>query len=119
MQHLASTVVFHVTDMPGSLEFYTQHLGFNIEFQGQPETYVGLKLGDLQLHLNSDPSYAANVGRGHITLQYDEVDALYRQLKDNDVGFYSDIDDRFYGMRDFSIKDPDGNRIGIGCSIVD
>jgi hypothetical protein len=31
------------------------------------------------------------------------------------VDFYCAIDDRDDGMRDFSVRDPDGNQIGIGA----
>ncbi|WP_280289971.1 hypothetical protein [Pseudomonas sp. BN417] len=33
------------------------------------------------------------------------------------VDFYCAIGDRDYGMRDFSVRDPDGNQIGMGAAL--
>lgn len=45
------------------------------------------------------------------------MDSLYQQLVAAGVDFYCPIGDRDYGMRDFSVRDPDGNQIGIGAEL--
>ncbi|MGB0910330.1 MAG: glyoxalase superfamily protein [Nitrospirales bacterium] len=113
---ISSNAVFHVSDLEKSLKFYTENLGFKVDFKfGDPATYAGMSLGKLYLHLSSSYPYKNNTGHGHIYIIFNEVDEIFSNLEKAGVEFFSKIDDRDYGMRDFAVKDPDGNQIGIGC----
>jgi DNA-binding MarR family transcriptional regulator/catechol 2,3-dioxygenase-like lactoylglutathione lyase family enzyme len=114
-----SNVVFHVSNLEKALQFYTQILGFTIGFKfGKPETYAGLSWKGVNLHISSSYPYKNNTGHGNLYIFCDETESLYRRLDAAGVDFYSRISDREYGMRDFAIKDPDGNQIGFGTSLV-
>ena len=67
------------------------------------------------LHISSSYPHKDNTGHGNLYITFSEVDTLYETLVEGGVGFYCPIGDREYGLRDFSIKDPDGNQIGIGA----
>ena len=117
MQPISSNVVFHVSDLEQAIKFYTQHLGFKVNFKfGDPLFYAGLRFGNVSIHISTSYPYKNNTGHGNIYLIYDEVDTLYEKLLAQNVAFYSHIANREYGMRDFAIKDPDGNQIGIGSA---
>ena len=118
MQPTGSNAVFHVSNLENSVSFYTDKLGFNLDFKfGKPSTYAGLSLGSVCLHLSSSYPYKNNTGHGNVYITFNEVDALYDRLVNSGVSFYSPIADREYGLRDFAIQDPDGNQIGIGAEI--
>jgi uncharacterized glyoxalase superfamily protein PhnB len=110
-----SNAVFHVSNLEKSLDFYSRVLGFGIGFRyGKPETYAGLSWRGVDLHLSSSYPYKNNTGHGNLYIYCKEVDRLYEKLDAAGVEFYSRISNRDYGMRDFAIKDPDGNQIGFG-----
>lgn len=114
----SSSTIFHVSDVEKSIAFYSQELGFLVGFKlGNPTFYAGLSWGTVGLHISSTYPYQNNTGHGNLYLTFAEVDSLYEKLVAAGVEFYSPIGDRDYGMRDFAIKDPDGNQIGIGAEI--
>lgn len=115
MKPIGSSAVFHVTDIEKAIEFYTENFGFEVDFRHG--AYVGLSVGDVCLHLSSFYPYKNNTGHGNLYIFFEEVDDLYNRLVKAGVEFYFPIGDRDYGMRDFSVKDPDGNQIGLGASI--
>ena len=112
----SSNTVFHVSNLEKSLDFYSRVLGFAIEFRyGTPAVYAGLSWRGVHLHLGSAYPYKNNTGHGNLYIQCPDIDRLYEKLDAAGVDFYSRIADRPYGMRDFAIKDPDGNQIGFGA----
>lgn len=113
-----SNAVFHVSSLSKSLNFYVQTLGFALEFKfGKPASYAGLTRENVHLHISSSYPYKNNTGHGNLYIQCGDIDAFYERLDSAGVQFYSRIGDREYGMRDFAVKDPDGNQIGFGLPI--
>jgi uncharacterized glyoxalase superfamily protein PhnB len=45
----------------------------------------------------------------------DEIDSYYEEIKKNGAIVKVKPDDRSYGMRDFTVLDPDGNHLCFGC----
>ena len=118
MEPTGSNAVFHVSNLEKSIAFYTKELSFNVDFKfGDPPTYAGMSLGKVCLHISSAYPYKNNTGHGNLYIMFDEIDDLYESLVRDRVEFYCPIGNREYGMRDFAIKDPDGNQIGIGAEI--
>ena len=107
--------VLHVRDMSTALAYYRDKLGFAVTFSWEePPRYVCLCLGDAAIHLNA---YVPPVGPSHVAIFCKGIDALYRQLTARGVGIAEPIDDRPYGMRDFTVIDPDGHRLVSGQGI--
>ena len=101
--------VLSVTDIARSLAFYRDRLGFAAEFE--MGVYAGVRRGDMALHLDAgahDFSARPTCCRFHIR----GVDDLYAELEPRGV---VKPDERLatmpHGMRQFSVLDPDGNRI--------
>ncbi len=118
MKAITNHTVFHVTNVERSIDFFTNQLGFAVDFKfGEPFSYARLSLGDAYLHISSGYPYKNNTSHGNMYTVFDEIDELYNALVKADVDFYCPIGNREYGIRDFAIKDPDENKIGFGTEI--
>jgi len=107
--------VLHVKDMPAALAYYRDKLGFAVTFGWEdPPRYVCLCLGDCAIHLNS---YDPPVAPSHVAIFCKGIDALYETLAARGVAIAVPIADRTYGMRDFSVIDPEGHRLDFGEGI--
>jgi catechol 2,3-dioxygenase-like lactoylglutathione lyase family enzyme len=109
-----------VADLPRSLAFYRDTLGFEL-VATQPETapfvFVWLRQGPVNLFLNdaamvrADPKAGAHYkdGPGGIALYVTMtgVDAFHARVRDA-VAIVDPLETKFYGMREFTITDPDG-----------
>ena len=111
--------VFRVFDIKLSKEFYQNELGFKVIFEwGDPVDYAMVQRDEIKIHLaQSDvvPSTDKNFRTIYI-FTYD-VDLLFEELQSKNVDMINGIANRDYGMRDFDIRDPDGNIITFGCEI--
>jgi len=109
----SSTAVFHVSNLEISLKYYREVLGFTFDFQH--EDYVGLKMGDIALHLVGPKNHTRPVGAGTVYFTCDEVDSYYAEINDRGALLTGEPQEYFYGMRDFITVDPDGNHLSFGC----
>ena len=115
------------SDMTRSLEFYSKLLDFEVRVPPDPDPaafmskYAQLVRDDSVVHLsahagdgvygsvtyirvdNVDDVYAAAVSRGLPVVDGDELPGIYMQLTD-----------QTWGMREFGVKDPDGNKVKYG-----
>lgn len=116
MRH--SVTVFTVSNIANSLAYYRDRLGFNVAFEyGQPISYVGLKEGNVSLHLISTTRNNRLPGRGAVSIFVDDVDALHADLMRRGARVMSEPGDQTYGIRDFDVTDLDGNMIYFGMPL--
>ena len=107
--------VFAVADVAASLAHYCDVLGFDEAFRwGEPLYYAGVCRGAVALHLTSAQDRAAARGLGTVSVFVEDADAAHRELSARGANVTVPIDDRPYGVRDFMVEDPDGNRIAWG-----
>jgi catechol 2,3-dioxygenase-like lactoylglutathione lyase family enzyme len=107
--------VFPVTDMPSALSFYCDILGFDIGWTwGDPPTHANVCRGQIDISLTLDPSKA---GSGEAYVGLTAVDAYFAELQSRKT-VLGELADRTYGMRDFSVEDPSGNRLVFGQPII-
>ena len=116
MRH--SVTVFTVANIADSLAYYRDRLGFDVAFEyGQPTSYVGLKEGNVSLHLIATTRNNRLPGRGAVSIFVDDVDALHADLVRRGARVMSDPSDQNYGIRDFDVTDLDGNMIYFGMPL--
>ncbi len=103
-------------------KFYTEVLGFGVSFEN--EFYLLLhtpnnsaEISFLQPnHPSQKPIFqsAFNGNGAYLTIEVENVDVIYKQLKEKRVQMEIEIRDEPWGDRHFAIKDPNG----IGIDIV-
>lgn len=113
MEPISAIPVFQVSDIDASVRFYTQVLDFAQSFRYG--TYVGLKLGKCEIHICPADDSGPRVGGGNAYIICDEVDGYFQKIKAAGARPTSEPGDRMYGMRDFVVRDPDGNQLSFGC----
>ena len=120
------------SEIESSLRFYTQILDFTVELAPDPDRqafmskYALLKRGDSLLHLSShegdgvfgnliyvrvqtiEKLYAEFLARGLNTKSPDQYPSLTIKLTEQS-----------WGMKEFSVRDPDGNKFTFGEEIRD
>lgn len=108
--------------MAETKSFYTDALGFGVTFEN--EFYLLLhtpgKNAELSFLLPNHPSqqklfHKQFNGQGlYLTIEVDDVDKIYKDLKQKGIEIQFEIRNEPWGDRHFAIKDPNG----IGIDIV-
>ena len=113
--------LLEVFDMPTSIKFYRDVLGFEVARTSQPGDHYGwalLKLKDAELMLNTayedherppapDPARIAAHGDTALFFGCPNVDAAYMHLRAHGLSVEEPII-RDYGMKQLYLTDPDG-----------
>ncbi|MGV8135623.1 MAG: VOC family protein [Mangrovibacterium sp.] len=104
-----------------SKDFYTRILGFGITFEN--DFYLLLhtpgQSAEISFLKPNHPSQQTLFhqpfrGRGmYLTIEVDDVDRLYRELKEKGVEIKIDLRDEPWGDRHFAIEDPSGIAIDL------
>jgi catechol 2,3-dioxygenase-like lactoylglutathione lyase family enzyme len=107
------------TDLAESIRFYTEQLGFTLEFQYE-DFYAGIRAGRHLIHLKLadevDPSIAFVDHGGHFHLYLDvaDVSAAAEELRRRGVHLEQEVHDTEWGTREFVIKDYQGHTLCFG-----
>ncbi|RNL69228.1 glyoxalase [Sinomicrobium pectinilyticum] len=102
--------------------FYTEVLGFGVTFEN--DFYLLLHTPDQESeisflmpeHNSQQPLFRpAFTGQGvYFTIEVEDVDKIYRELKAKDIPIAIELRDEPWGDRHFAIEDPNG----VGIDIV-
>ncbi len=116
----------YVSDFNKSFNFYTNILGFKIEYQREDPSFASLSYQGSQLMIQEiDPnedrafitgSYEYPLGRGvNFQINTDNVEKLAESLKSHSYPLRRDLQDSWYkkgdvliGCRQILVQDPDG-----------
>src|ERR1700694_29608 len=102
-----------VRSMPASVEFY-QKLGFSIEQKNSDWRWGMLCLGECRLMVDESINVHPGVPRYSVLYLYaDDISEYHKQVRKNGLAVPA-LGVTFYGMTDFRIYDPAGNRLCIG-----
>lgn len=120
------TPELYVTDFKKSLHFYTEILGFTIEYQRENPLFAFLSYQDSHLMIqeinpNEDKAFVTGdyeypFGRGiNFQISTDNVEELAQSLKSHNYPLRRDLQDSWYkkgnilnGNRQILVQDPDG-----------
>lgn len=101
-----------VPDVDKALTFYVDQLGFRLGWKwGSPTTHANVCRDSIGIDLIALPAERCGTAMAYVELH--GVDAYFEELKGRSVRA-SEPGDRPYGMRDFEVIDPSGNRIAFG-----
>jgi uncharacterized glyoxalase superfamily protein PhnB len=107
------TPMLPVENMPASVEFYGK-LGFVIEDRNDDWGWAMLRCGECQVMLDQSINLHPGIPRLSVLYLYPEdVVEYHRQVRANGLTV-PDLAETFYGLTEFRIEDPDGNRLWIG-----
>lgn len=107
---------FLVTDLDRSLEFYTEKLGFDLDFRYE-DFYAGIIKEGYSIHLKlGNPSIDERQNRRDnedldIVFSVHGIEDLYEEYSGQSVEFVQPLRDMAYG-KEFYITDPDGYLLG-------
>jgi catechol 2,3-dioxygenase-like lactoylglutathione lyase family enzyme len=107
------------TDMTSSVRFYTEKLGFSVEFT-YGDFYTGIRAGDQIFHLKlvdeQDPSipYVDEGEHFHLYLQTKGLSDVAAQLKANGVELVKDVHETPWNTRELVIHDDQGHTLYLG-----
>jgi catechol 2,3-dioxygenase-like lactoylglutathione lyase family enzyme len=109
-------VEIFVRDARRSKSFYAQ-LGFHIaEDRG---TFVVLTWEGHELFLDERPNLSASITpQANVRVMVSDVDACWDRARGMNATVLASIADREYGLRDFTILDPDGFGIRFGSRLA-
>jgi catechol 2,3-dioxygenase-like lactoylglutathione lyase family enzyme len=111
-----------VTDIEESLRFYTEILGFEVEYSRPEDGFAFLSLQGSQLmveeinHNWETGELERPYGRGvNLQIEVDGVEELLRSLEEQGYPLFRPLkeswyrgDDVVYGQKEFLVQDPDG-----------
>ncbi|MDZ4349664.1 MAG: glyoxalase superfamily protein [Xanthomonadaceae bacterium] len=104
--------VFAVRDMGAALDFYQDRLGFAVAWTwGTPVVRAGVALDEIEIQLDCAGGSAPD-GPSVVYCHMMDVRAYHAACSARGVVFALDLGERPWGMIDFRVVDPDGNRIG-------
>ena len=103
-----------VKSMPQSVNFYCQMLGFEVEQRNDDWGWAMLRFDECRLMVDQSINTHAGQFRDSILYLYpDDIVEYHKQVRINGLTV-PDLETTFYGLTEFRIDDPDGNRLWIG-----
>jgi uncharacterized glyoxalase superfamily protein PhnB len=112
ISHFAA--IFPCHDPDEIANWYRDKLGFTIGFRWEePASYVVThKDGNVSIHFSKTEK--KDLQPNLLYIFCNDVDVVYSELKENGVEHIPKPEDQDYGMRDFEVVDPWGNRLTFG-----
>lgn len=107
--------IFQVANLQRSIDFYTGVLGFGIEWTaGEPLSHASVSRDHVEISLTAESAPVPS----RIYIEVDGVDEYFARVSAAGAKVIAPLADRFYGMRDCRIDDPDGNAIQLGEPLI-
>jgi catechol 2,3-dioxygenase-like lactoylglutathione lyase family enzyme len=107
------TPMLPVRSIPASVAFY-EKLGFAVEQRNDDWRWAMLVFDECRLMVDQSINTVPGAPRTSVLYLYpDDVRAYHAQVRRNGLDV-PDLEQTFYGMTEFRLDDPDGNRLWIG-----
>jgi len=120
MNQGVETAGVYVRDQDEALAFYVDKLGFEVAAEPPGWIFVAKDSCLIMLGECPDDMHPSQLGCHNYFayLRVDDADAYHAELERKGVESLSPLADEPWGMREFSIRTPDGHRIRFGQRIV-
>jgi uncharacterized glyoxalase superfamily protein PhnB len=101
-----------VSDVAAAAEFYRTKLGFKVAFMmGDPPNIAGMNLGNVQMFLELGTPSPEGCS---VYFVVGNADELYEFQRASGVEIVLPPEDRFYGLRDYRVRDLNGYELSFG-----
>jgi catechol 2,3-dioxygenase-like lactoylglutathione lyase family enzyme len=102
-----------VRSIGDSVAFY-EKLGFKVEQRNDSWGWAMLAFGDCRIMVDRSINVHPAAPRQSVLYLYpDDIEGYHSQVRGTGLAI-PDLDTTFYGMSEFRLDDPDGNRLWIG-----
>ncbi|MES2692919.1 MAG: VOC family protein [Verrucomicrobiota bacterium] len=103
-----------VKHMPAAVDFYCRMLGFEVERRNDDWGWAMLRLDECRIMVDQSINGHPGQLRGAVLYLYpDNIVEYHAQVRTNGL-VVPDLAVTFYGLTEFRLADPDGNRWWIG-----
>ena len=93
---------------------YYEKLGFKVEQRNDSWGWAMLAFGDCRIMVDRSINGHPSAPRQAVLYLYpDDIHAYHQQIRSTGLAI-PNLDTTFYGMTEFRLDDPDGNRLWIG-----
>ena len=113
---LGANPILPVKNVKDTANFYADELAFKIEILWENPPYAAVA-GDKTI-IEFGEGRKEYAGTGVCVIFVSDVDQVYKEYSDKDIEFVGDLADRYYGSRDFRIKDNNGNMLIFSSPLV-
>ena len=129
-EHALVAPELFVPDVDAAVRFYEEKLGFEPlrrEQEGGRSSFAIVALGEAIVMFADQAHYAPMGGGGiegtrgsaiDVRFMVEDVDSMYARCIAADVSIALDIADRYYGLRDFIIRDLNGYRLRFAAPLA-
>ncbi len=108
----AAVPVLACADLPATLRFYTETLGFEVTwFWGDPATDAGIQRGGANIHFMANSELATRVRGQEVMILVTGIDAIHAEHVGKGAVITRPITDEPWGLREYSVEDPCGYRL--------
>jgi catechol 2,3-dioxygenase-like lactoylglutathione lyase family enzyme len=108
-----------VKNLSRAVEFYCGKLGFQLEKRRDDWGWAMLRLDEARLMLDQSINKHPGQPRDAVVYLYpDDITAYHQLVRDKGLEL-PELDTTFYGLTEFRIDDPDGNRLWVGQGKAD
>ncbi|HET7535877.1 MAG TPA: VOC family protein [Candidatus Didemnitutus sp.] len=104
--------VFAVKNVDATVKYFVDVLGFKQDFRF--EEYASVTRGELALHVTSAGVFPRPIGGGTAYIFVEDVDKYFKEVSARGARLKQGLQDQPYGLRDFTVEDPDGNLLSFG-----
>ncbi len=109
--------ILSVRDLREGIAYFVDRLGFTEAWVwGDPEERAGVVRGNVSLHLVEGDRFAPE-GPSVVYCLVNGIDEFYAECVRHGAKVIMELEDRPFGVRDFRIMDPSGNRIAFGQAL--
>ena len=107
------TPQLRVRDVRAAQEYYRNVLGFQIAWLWQND-YGAVIRGNIQIYFTKVDDPGPGVC---CCLDFDDADAIYEEFRSKGARIASEIETKPWGMREFTIEDPNGHLFRVGHGV--
>jgi ribosomal protein S18 acetylase RimI-like enzyme len=116
-----SEPIFAVDDVPATIQFYREVLGFQTDWLwGDPPTFGGVGWGPIQILFGKHPELRCKIEGHQHMFRVDDVRGLYEKHKAAGAPIVSDIGNKPWGQCEYTVRDINGYHLRfVGPSVYE